>query len=715
MSGTFVGMTSKHEPLVPANGIEDTWATNHDVRVASYRHHVNESMFISEYMNWGDAVDKRTEKIRSLTGAVGQHMTNYPSKGQAERYRSLIKSGDIVIAEDGTPVANTLRAVMASRTTLEKQQIKAMVEVDRLAQQYPDEIQTDEQMTAAITADLAKRREENLSVLARKKGAGGTFAELVGSAGAAIWDPPVLATLPFGVEVGIGRSLLSLAARSAIREAELALASEAVIQAQAIHFKDSIGSPYTFKDAAFGVLAATVGAGTIAGVLSPTISIGKSLADGYRSKVKAGLIKPNAGAEQAADVFDDLAALERNRPEGSDAVEYSENVNDAVRSLNNSELPEVSDPSVVITPASREQVQAVVEELTPPVAKVRADVPVTLREFDGEINIMHPAIDDPVAVARIRGGDTLQVINSAVPAGMQRQGIATAAYIRLADEAEARGLQLVSDTKVSESAQAVIENLRTKGYTVEKNPNVEKDGNSLKTTDHRPLYLISKNEPVSLEAAALVPDTEKKKADLKKVDASTDTLTMAIAKLGGLDADEAIAQGIDPAIFQNISRTKQKKGGGTRKVTVPAPENMPLGIKGGRLFKKGGKTFDEMRELLAERGYVGEDLNELLDKLNSELSGEKQFSKFADLDNIMAEREARIKEASDSMGDDTLDNADVDVQLAMQRLATEDVKIEVETLAGTVSVSARDVLRELSDEQDTLSKVETCIRSGNVT
>jgi hypothetical protein len=712
MSGLFIGMTSKPEPLVPANGVEDTWATNHDVRVASYRHYVNESMFISEYMNWGDAVDKRTEKIRSLTGAVGNHMTNYPSKGQAERYRSLINSGDIVIAEDGTPVAKTLRAVMASRSTVEKQQIKAMVEVDRLAKQHPDEIQTDEQMTAAITADLAKRREENLSVLARKKGAGGTFAELVGSAGAAIWDPPVLATLPFGVEVGVGRSLLSLAARSAIREAELALASEAVIQAQAIHFKDSIGSPYTFKDAAFGVLAATVGAGTIAGVLSPSISIGRSLAQSYRSKVKAGLIKPNANAEQAAEVLEDLAALEANRPKGSDDAEYSENVNDAVRSLNKSELPEVSDPNVVITPSSIEHVRAVVEELTPPVAKARADVPMTLREFDGEINVMHPAIDAPVVTARIRGGDTLQVINTAVPASMQRQGIASAAFVRLADEAQARGLELVSDIRVSEVAQAVIENLRTKGYKIEKNPNVVQDGNSLETTDFKPLYRIAKEKPAEqAPLKAIAP----KKADLKKVDASTDTLTQAIAKLGGLDKDEAIAQGIDPAIFQNISRTKQKKGGGTRKVTVPAPENMPLGIKGGRLFKAGGKTFDEMRELLAERGYVGDDLNELLDKLNSELSGEKQFSKFADLDNIMAEREARMKEASDSMGDDTLGNADVEIQLAMQRLATEDVKIEVETAAGTVSVSARDVLRALSDEQDTLTKVETCIRSGNVT
>jgi predicted GNAT family acetyltransferase len=711
MSALFQELSSRPEPLLPSTGPEDTWATNHDVRVASYRHTINEGLSISDQLAWGNKLDERTEKIRTLTGSVQEYMTNYPTRTQAKAYRSLIDSGDILIADDGSPQAATVRGELLNHNAMMRNQIQAMVAIDRLAQQYPDQVLTDEQLETAMTAELATKRNENFEVLSRAKGFGGVVAQLTGAAGAAFMDPAILVTLPFGIAPGVtkGLSLLSAAGKVAIREAELAFASEVFIQERVFKFKDMIGSPYTFKDAAYSVLAATLGTA----VLAPSISTGMQLAARYRSNVKLGRIESSTRADEAATLLENLGFIERDRPPSLDAERHAENVNAAVRDLNEGKMPDVSEVAVHQVDEAKKQVVAVVDELTPPVAKARADVPMTLREFDGEVNVIHPAIEAPVVTARIRGGDTLQVINTAVPASMQRQGIASAAFVRLADEAQARGLELVSDTKVSEVAQAVIENLRSKGYKIEKNPNAEKVGNSLETTDGQPLYRIAKEKPAepSLPAAKTVA----KKQDLKKVDASTDTLTQAIAKLGGLDADEAIAQGIDPAIFQNISRTKQKNGGGTRKVTVPAPENMPLGIKGGRLFKKGGKTFDEMRELLAERGYVGDDLNELLDKLNSELSGEKQFSKFADLDKAMGDKEARLKEAAESMGDDTMGNAQAKVALAQQRLAEYDVMVDIGTADEPKLVSGREVFRELEKEQDALTLVEACVRGGNVT
>ena len=125
------------------------------------------------------------------------------------------------------------------------------------------------------------------------------------------------------------------------------------------------------------------------------------------------------------------------------------------------------------------------------------------------------------------------------------------------------------------------------------------------------------------------------KKDRNAVDPSVDTLSEAIAKLGGLDRTEAEAQGVDPAQWRNIKVTKIKEGR-TVRVSVPNPDNLPLGV-GKPLFRAtGGRSFDGMRELLSELGYMGQDDTEsaLLDRLLADLSGDTQYSNLVDFDKL---------------------------------------------------------------------------------
>jgi len=125
--------------------------------------------------------------------------------------------------------------------------------------------------------------------------------------------------------------------------------------------------------------------------------------------------------------------------------------------------------------------------------------------------------------------------------------------------------------------------------------------------------------------------------DPKAVHPDVDSLSVAIAKLGGLDREEAELQGVDPAHWRNIKVLKTDKKTGQKVLrSVPNPENMPAGVTK-RLFKaEGGRTFDEMRELLAEQGmdYLDEDTtaSDLLEKLLEDLSGDTQYSKQANFD-----------------------------------------------------------------------------------
>lgn len=108
------------------------------------------------------------------------------------------------------------------------------------------------------------------------------------------------------------------------------------------------------------------------------------------------------------------------------------------------------------------------------------------------------------------------------------------------------------------------------------------------------------------------PPPKPLKRNTKTPDVREDTILEWLSKHPrGLDLDEAIAQGIDPAVF------KDRVG------------QMPLLAKA---FRKGGMTFDEAAEILADIGYPVRDekgnhaANVLLDRIDDEIRGKPSHS-----------------------------------------------------------------------------------------
>lgn len=115
-------------------------------------------------------------------------------------------------------------------------------------------------------------------------------------------------------------------------------------------------------------------------------------------------------------------------------------------------------------------------------------------------------------------------------------------------------------------------------------------------------------ETQTRQATEVTPAKKKKPTFTRDVDTSREDLLSAIAKLGGLNSDEAEKQGIDKAEFSR------------------------LGYRILRVFTKKGKSFDHMAEALSELGYPVTDrdgnytVNKLLDSLGNALAGNKVYS-----------------------------------------------------------------------------------------
>lgn len=126
-------------------------------------------------------------------------------------------------------------------------------------------------------------------------------------------------------------------------------------------------------------------------------------------------------------------------------------------------------------------------------------------------------------------------------------------------------------------------------------------------------YGLSYGSPIQLpkapERTDIIEPTEPSLPKrTREINPATDSLAEAVAKMGGISREEAEAQGLDPAEFGK------------------------LGADIRRTFTKGGETFDGMAERLAEMGYPVQneegqyDPNVLLERLDSELAGERVFS-----------------------------------------------------------------------------------------
>lgn len=116
------------------------------------------------------------------------------------------------------------------------------------------------------------------------------------------------------------------------------------------------------------------------------------------------------------------------------------------------------------------------------------------------------------------------------------------------------------------------------------------------------------------EDRAAIPKPEK--VSTNEVDPTRDSLLVAIAKLGGLRKGDVVKQwGVDPK------------------------ESIDSGIFGKPVLRvNGGRTIDDMRQVLAELGYLDNDHtdpnwnpNELEERFDAELRGDSQYSQWADI------------------------------------------------------------------------------------
>lgn len=105
----------------------------------------------------------------------------------------------------------------------------------------------------------------------------------------------------------------------------------------------------------------------------------------------------------------------------------------------------------------------------------------------------------------------------------------------------------------------------------------------------------------------------KVKPQTKELDPENDSLVVAIGKLGGVDRQEAEAQGIDPANWKGKANVNTSYGVGM------SP------------FRKKGQTFDDMATNLNQYGYLDTegmplDPNSLLYLIDEELAGSNHYS-----------------------------------------------------------------------------------------
>ena len=104
-----------------------------------------------------------------------------------------------------------------------------------------------------------------------------------------------------------------------------------------------------------------------------------------------------------------------------------------------------------------------------------------------------------------RGSDRLQVVDTQTKPEAQGRGEGVKRMRLMYHEAQRQGRTLVSDTQVSSDQAHVYDALERRGYTVERNPNVEQDADgTLRSTDMRPVYSVT-GAPTEEDAAPRRP------------------------------------------------------------------------------------------------------------------------------------------------------------------------------------------------------------------
>ncbi len=272
----------------PVTSVDDVQALWGETVQAGLRQVLNEERTDSANRAYRPFFEQRAEAIIRLGG----------DPGLARMYEAA-----------GTGMANVRDNMRAAgeemaRLMFNDQMVDAVLQADDFAARFPGEVQSDAAIDQLVADDLAKRRAINQSTLARGSGAAG----FIGAAAGAATDPLVLATLPLGPGTISGRGIAGNAARAFLAEGGVALATEIPIQAQVMRFKAEIDSPWSFADAAYNVLAATLGAGAIRASGSVTIDVWQEVLAGYRGLPAA---RQTPEGDAAAEIL--IRALEYDR------------------------------------------------------------------------------------------------------------------------------------------------------------------------------------------------------------------------------------------------------------------------------------------------------------------------------------------------------------------------------------------------------------------
>ncbi len=277
----------------PLSGPDALPATFSETRRAALDNILFEERSDSSIRVWREQLENRSKAIESLGG----------DRDLAQLYEL---KGVGWFAQVGALV-ESLGGHQARNRVSDSRDVDAYLQQRELERAAPDIVQSDDTLRGIIVEDLKTKREENAAIMAR----GGGFARFIGEAQGLVSDPLVAMTLPFGPGPQVGRSMLANAARGFAGEAGVALAVEVPIQMEVARFKAEIDSPWTYAEASFNVLSATLGAGVLRGGGSITVDLAKNAVKRYRA---ARGIRRTDESEAAAEILQRYIDIEAENP-----------------------------------------------------------------------------------------------------------------------------------------------------------------------------------------------------------------------------------------------------------------------------------------------------------------------------------------------------------------------------------------------------------------
>ena len=203
-----------------------------------------------------------------------------------DELKRMRDTGQLTVDAGGAVRANTRAADSYLKTWPDF--VAQYLTVQDFTEKNPALAKSDAQLFSEAAAEAKAFRDLQNFDLHRATTFSGKLGQFVGTAQGTVSDPAVALTIPIGPGRLAGQPLAT-AGKLFLAEAGVAMALEAPIQAGVYQFKREIQSPWTFKDAAWNVLAAGVGTGGIRATGSLTVDAASSALSKFRARPKQQL------------------------------------------------------------------------------------------------------------------------------------------------------------------------------------------------------------------------------------------------------------------------------------------------------------------------------------------------------------------------------------------------------------------------------------------